>query len=394
MPRKPAKTPGIDQLPSGKYRARYTDPTGKRRTKTFHTHGEAAGWKQEQERLMALNAWMPPEQASAVAKLNSTTVKDVFESMMAARRYAQGTRQQYGSLFAQRIEPLFGQRPVVSITRQEVSAWHLSMRENYNTEKRTRDAYALLHNIFAHAVDEEFIASNPAQVKNAMRKPQRKKEFVILTAEQVGEVIDAIPERYKAVVLIAGACSLRIGEWSELRRRDIVEGRDNKGNPVWKFHVQRTAPDNGRTIEVQNHTKDGKSRYITIPDSAYAFLQEHMKKYTAPGGDALLFTNSKGNRIRRNRFNDMLKSAPHGLSDHGITISSHAFRHYGATAFQRAGGTLAETQARLGHATAEAAMMYQHATESRDIDVANQIQLPHIASVTDINDFKHKKEGA
>jgi integrase len=39
----------------------------------------------------------------------------------------------------------------------------------------------------------------------------------------------------------------------------------------------------------------------------------------------------------------------------------------------RAGATLAELQARLGHSTATAAMRYQHASSDRDAEIARRL---------------------
>lgn len=50
----------------------------------------------------------------------------------------------------------------------------------------------------------------------------------------------------------------------------------------------------------------------------------------------------------------------------GVTV--HALRHLGATLAARAGATLAEVQARLGHSTAKAAMQYQHSWRSRQAE--------------------------
>ncbi len=48
----------------------------------------------------------------------------------------------------------------------------------------------------------------------------------------------------------------------------------------------------------------------------------------------------------------------------------HDLRHTGAVMAARAGATLAELQARLGHSTATAAMRYQHASE-QDAEIAS-----------------------
>jgi integrase len=54
-------------------------------------------------------------------------------------------------------------------------------------------------------------------------------------------------------------------------------------------------------------------------------------------------------------------------------ITPHALRHLGATPATRAGATLAEVQARLGHSTVRAAMLYQHAVDTRQADIADAL---------------------
>ena len=51
----------------------------------------------------------------------------------------------------------------------------------------------------------------------------------------------------------------------------------------------------------------------------------------------------------------------------------HDLRHTGATLAAQAGATTAELQARLGHATPDAAMIYQHAARLRDKQLAENL---------------------
>jgi len=74
----------------------------------------------------------------------------------------------------------------------------------------------------------------------------------------------------------------------------------------------------------------------------------------------------------------MLKAACHEALGHD-NIHSHILRHYGGTQFAMAGGTMAETMARLGHTTTSAALRYQHAAEVRDVEVANRMVMPLVA---------------
>jgi integrase len=51
----------------------------------------------------------------------------------------------------------------------------------------------------------------------------------------------------------------------------------------------------------------------------------------------------------------------------------HDLRHTGATLAAQAGATTAELQARLGHTTADAAMIYPHAAKGRDRQLAQEL---------------------
>ena len=44
--------------------------------------------------------------------------------------------------------------------------------------------------------------------------------------------MDAMPDRYRAMVLLAAWCAPRFGELTELRRRDLTITKDKIGTPV------------------------------------------------------------------------------------------------------------------------------------------------------------------
>ena len=72
-------------------------------------------------------------------------------------------------------------------------------------------------------------------------------------------------------------------------------------------------------------------------------------------------------------FREALNTACETVNREGVT--PHALRHFGATMATRAGGSLAEVQARLGHSTVRAAMLYQHAASGRDAEIAAALSM-------------------
>lgn len=55
------------------------------------------------------------------------------------------------------------------------------------------------------------------------------------------------------------------------------------------------------------------------------------------------------------------------------TLRVHDLRHTGATLAAQNGATLAELMRRIGHSTPQAAMIYQHATDERDEELARRM---------------------
>jgi integrase len=76
--------------------------------------------------------------------------------------------------------------------------------------------------ILTTAVDEDKILQrNPCRVRGADK--ENPAERPILTIPQVFDLAGRMPERFRALVLLAAFASLRWGEVSALRRCDIAE---------------------------------------------------------------------------------------------------------------------------------------------------------------------------
>jgi integrase len=86
--------------------------------------------------------------------------------------------------------------------------------------------------IITEAVERNMVSANPCHGLNRRRKllkPERKRELVIPTAEEVHALADAAGVKhrpYRTLILAATFTGLRAGELHALRRRDVdLEGR-------------------------------------------------------------------------------------------------------------------------------------------------------------------------
>src|SRR5262249_49801448 len=117
------------KLPSGRYRAMYYGPDGRRYTAatTFTSKHEARAWLATQQVDIIRKAWQPPEPR---AKTTKVTFAAYAEQWRAHRQLKDRTREHYW-LLDEHLIPAFGSRPLAAITSDEVRSWHAGVRRRH-----------------------------------------------------------------------------------------------------------------------------------------------------------------------------------------------------------------------------------------------------------------------
>ena len=112
----------VERLASGRYRARYPGPDGRRYTAptTFVTKSEARGWLSLQHAEITRKAWAPPESAPTAV----VTFAGYAEQWLAQRDLKPSTREHYRKLLDQHLLPAFGPTALAAITPESVRSWH------------------------------------------------------------------------------------------------------------------------------------------------------------------------------------------------------------------------------------------------------------------------------
>ena len=90
----------------------------------------------------------------------------------------------------------------------------------------------------------------------------------------------------------------------------------------------------------------------------------HLKQFTAPGDDSLVFTGPKNAPLRRSNFSRTWLDATEAAGLTGFHF--HDLRHAGNHVAAATGATLRELMGRMGHSITRAALIYQHRTTERD----------------------------
>ncbi len=185
--------------------------------------------------------------------------------------------------------------------------------------------YRIFAAILNTAVDDRLLARSPAI---GVRLPrQARDEVQPPTVDHVEALIDVMPDRYKALIFLADGTGLRQGECRfgltvdrvDFLRRTITVDRQlilaGTGRP--EFGPPKTA---------------ASVRTVALPRVLSEALAAHLERWPV-GTDGLIFTNERGDPLRRNRFGEILRAT---VSQAGLDgLRFHDLRHPGGPGTRR-----------------------------------------------------------
>lgn len=399
----------IRRLPSGKYQARYSAPSGDTVTApiTFVARIDAEAWLHAERRLVEEpEAWKAPKIRLEEARRKETTKRlplfeTYAETWIETRRNSRGeplrplTRDKYRSSLRTHIYPTFGELRLEEITRASVRTWYQGLSVGPTARAH---AYTTLRTILNTAVHEdELLAKNPAQIRGAGARSGRK-NLRPASLDELGIMAEAMPERLQLLVLLATWCALRSGELRELRRGDIMIGTDGAGARVGWVNVSRgvvRARTDDTDSELRTATVVGEPkteagvRSVSIPDFLLPTVDAHLDRFASPGPDGLIFASARNpdaqlpeatlngraavldadGQVVRQGFGWREARRLAGRDD----LDLHDLRHTGASWAGEEGASLAELMHRLGHSTPSMAMRYQHSRLERDRELGRRL---------------------
>lgn len=212
----------------------------------------------------------------------------------------------------------------------------------------------------------------------ALRAQERKHIPVVLTKEEVQNILENVTGIYQLLVSLMYGCGLRMNEALSLRIKDIDFGFDKVY--IWdsKSLKDRTIPLPLKLKQrllaqvdyVENiHQKDLKDGYGSVFLPFALEKKSPQAKYETKWQFLFPMNNiSKDPRsevVRRHHIHPAtlgrnIKSASQKASIHK-RVTSHIFRHSYATHLLQAGIDLRSIQELLGHKSVETTMIYTHA---------------------------------
>lgn len=344
----------VEKLPSGRYRARYTGPDGKRYPApvTFDTTTDARTWLSLRRTEIARDEWRPR------AKRKLVNFGDYAREHIDTRTNSRGetlkprTRDEYLRLLAGPLQ-VFESRNLQSITAEDVRRWN---RDQLATGKATQTAraYLLLKSVMATAVEDGYLKSNPCRIKGAA-KARTGRQVQPPTAAELSIIVSTIDPRLSLMVEVAAWGGLRWGEITELRRGDITFDGDTAVLAIARAVTYTKA----KGFIVGSPKSAAGVRSVALPPMLTPPLRARLATI-GPADDGLLFPSLSDptKHFHPGSFAQYFRTArvTAGRPD----MPFHALRHFGLTQYAMAGATTRELMNRAGHNDIAVAMRYQH----------------------------------
>ncbi|MEV0582644.1 site-specific integrase [Nonomuraea sp. NPDC050310] len=350
----------VRQLPSGRYQARYPGPDGVDRPapETFATKTDAEIWLTRTEAEILEGEWIDPD--AGKIKFGKYGKDWINERPNLRPR----TIELYGYLLRTHLVPTFGEKAMNEIKEPHVRRWRKKLLDAGVSAVTAAKAYRLLKAIFTTAVDDQLLKRNPCRIKGAGQ--EKSAERKILTVGQVYKLVDAIGNRYRALVLLGTFASLRWSELAGLQKRDL--NLDEQTIRVERQLIYLT----GKGLVFTDPKSEAGKRTVVIPGLIVDELRAHLKDFAQDGDEGLVFVGPDDGPLRNSNFNRRVW--PKALEDAGLPkIHFHDLRHTGNTLAANAGASIRELMARMGHSSTRAAMIYQHSTDERQREVARKL---------------------
>lgn len=352
----------VRKAPSGRWQARWRDPGGREHVRTFRLKADAERFLVSTSDAMHRGAYHDPNAGRETLAAFWTTVR---ASAQTTGRLSERTLIAYDDIWRSFLEPALGARPMNTITRDDVDV----LVDAAPSPWRAHDILKVLRMILGRAVKAGKIAVNPAA---GIELPKiERTEPRTLSGEELDRLVEAMPDRWRAFVLVAAYSSLRFSELVGLRV-------DRLELPRNRIRVEEKITEAGHLIAGTPKTARAR-RVVTIPEFVTFELAEHLRRYP-PGPDGLVFTMTRGGPIRRPAFYRLVwKPSTSAAGLEGFRVGQ--LRHTGATLALEAGASPLLVAFRLGHTSTR--MIEQHYAgrlEGLDKEIAEALGARHDAA--------------
>ncbi|MEW1722182.1 site-specific integrase [Streptomyces sp. NPDC093109] len=334
-----------------RYRARYIGPDGTEKSKSFPDKQKrlAEKWLSGIEADMSRGQYIDP-------RAGRLTVRQHGERWLASLTMDPSTYVSTETRIRLHVLPHLGSRSLDSLRAIHIREWLRKLEDAGLAPAYQRVIFANLNAMLAAAVDDLLIPHNPCRSSSVKAPKPEPRRIVPWGPARVLAARSALPERYRAMVDLAGGCGMRQGEVLGLAVDDVdfAEG---------VVHVVRQVKlIAGRQVFAL--PKGGKTRTVPLPESVARVLDAHIAQHPPvavtlpwravdgpPVSVSVLFRNAEGRPVNRYAFNEKAwrPALDKACIPRGRENGMHALRHFYASVLLDAGESIKALSEYLGH---------------------------------------------
>lgn len=334
----------VAKLGEGAFRARWRDPDGRLKSKSFRRERDAKEFLRTQEVAIDRGTYID-ERAGKITFAEWT--EHYFK--LSSKRLARTSWARDRNYLDNHILPRWGRVEIGRITKASVERWLADLSEPGQRLRNqgvlapatVEKIYQTFRKVMAAAVEDDRIPKLPCPGKPPIPRGKRK-AVRFLTESEVAHLAASINPLYEAGIYVLAYGGFRIGEFAALRLDDVDW-------PRCQIRVDEGLTDVGGVIAFEDPKTSRAHRTVPIADLPLEKLRAHIDERI--GWDdprALLFSGRDGGPLRptnwRNRqWGPAVERA--GLAP----LTPHDLRHTAASFFIAEGANQWMLAEILGH---------------------------------------------
>ena len=282
----------------------------------------------------------------------------------------------------ERVNEEIGHLKLTDVTPEHLNRFYIKLGEDGQNKqtggglstKTIREHHNLIHAVFAQALKEGLVRTNPAE--SATPPVNKKKEAEFFEVEDIQKImscLDKEPLKWRCITLLMIATGARRGEIMGLKWQNV----DFKKCEIKIWNNLQYTPENGT---YEDTPKTGASRYVIVEQSVMRLLAQHKKEQTLArfrlgelwNDTGYCFTQENGKPMHPNSITDyLLKFAKKYDLPH---INPHKFRHTQASILYAAGIDPITISKRLGHQQVSTTQnIYAHMVAKADAEASSAV---------------------
>ena len=292
----------------------WTNPDGQEDTRAFHKKTDAKAHGEKMEADVERGEYIDPD--AGKEKFGPLAKKH-----LRLRGVGGKSRETYGSVYRNQVEPTFAHRPVRAIKPSEVLEWLRSPGISKLSGSSQLTAFLIVRGTLDLAVADGMRRDNPARspiITPPRAEPRRREPW---PTERVWKVHDEIPEYYRPLMLCEAGLGARQGEAVALAEEDFdfeaekvrIRRQIECVEGTWVFKLpkeekERTAPlPRGLAAIIKAHIKAHPPRLYELP-----WMDEHGVLADEPRAFRILFRwqgndpRTRGKHVKGTRYNDVV----------------------------------------------------------------------------------------